>query len=68
MQHPFQCVEACFRKDLQNTQLLIAACGPFLFSASMAEGKVLSIWSACDVVSLSCSNLQALIIISINLQ
>ena len=62
MQQPFQCIEICLRDGLQNAQVLIGACGPYLYSMTMAEGKIISKWPVREAVSLPCLTLQAFLI------
>jgi len=44
MLHPYQCLLSCSRPGQAEAGVLVAACGPFLHTFSVQDGKYLSTW------------------------
>lgn len=44
MEHPYQCIAACFRESLKIQDILLAASGHRLFTYDLNNGRVISIW------------------------
>ena len=44
MLNPFQCLHYCALRDSNKADILLAACGPRIFSFNVSDGALLSIW------------------------